>query len=40
MKKWYVIVQEKKSADGERLIRIKTTESRPKKFTYVVFAEK
>lgn len=40
MKKWYVIVQEKKSVDGECLIEIKTVESRPKKFAYVVFAEK
>lgn len=40
MRKWYVIVRTEKTADGERLIRIKTTESRPKKFTYVVFAEK
>lgn len=40
MKKWYVIVQEKKSADGERLIELKTVESQPKKFAYVVFVEK
>lgn len=40
MRKWYVIVKEETSPDGEKLVVIETTESRPKKVDFVIFEEK
>mgnify|MGYP006887472081 CR=1 FL=1 len=40
MRKWYVIVRTEKTADGEELVIVETTESKPKKVDFVIFAEK
>ncbi|KYD21028.1 hypothetical protein B4109_3233 [Geobacillus stearothermophilus] len=40
MRKWYVIVRVETSPDGEKLVIVETTESKPKKVDFAIFAEK
>lgn len=40
MKKLFVVEKTIKSADGEKLKVVEVVESKPKKFSYIVFIEK
>lgn len=40
MKKLFVVEKTIKSADGEKLQIVEVVESKPKKFSYIVFIEK
>lgn len=40
MRKWYVIVRVETSPDGEKLVIVETTESKPIKFDSIIFIDK